>query len=60
MKQYLTKKDILEILPKNSWNVFQRFMRGQTVSINDQNETLFYKQDVERFIKSDQRIGKLE
>ena len=60
MKQYLTKKDILKILPKNSWNVFQHFMRGQTVSINDQNETLFYKQDVERFIESDQRIGKLE
>ena len=50
-KDYLTEEEVKEYL----WKEFENFMRGQTIMIGEKEEPLFYKRDVDNFLRSPER-----
>ena len=50
-KNYLTKEEVKDCL----WKAFETFMRGQTVSIDNKGNTLYYKWDVDNFLRNPER-----
>ena len=48
----MTKKLLIPYLALNclSWADFREWIVGQTLSSNDKGETIYYIQDIERFI----------
>jgi len=51
-KNYLTEKEVKEYI----WKEFQKFIKGQTVIIEDKGrKTLYFKWDVDNFLISSER-----
>ena len=50
----MTEKEVKSLLRKNhrTWSDFIKWMRGQTVGMDENGETNWYEWDVERFINN--------
>lgn len=47
----MKKEEIIKIIGKEHWNDFLKFMKGQTIGINDDGSADYYKEDVYKFIR---------
>ena len=47
----MNKKEVIKLIGKDRWKEFNEWMRGQTVGINADSTTDYYKWDVERFVE---------
>lgn len=45
----MNKKEVIELIGKENWKEFLKFMKGQTVGVNPDGSTNYYTFDVERF-----------
>jgi hypothetical protein len=45
----MNKKQVIELIGKDNWKEFCKWMAGQTVGIDDNGEMNYYDWDVERF-----------
>lgn len=50
-KDYLTEEEVKNYL----WKAFKKFMRGQTVSIDNKGNTLYYRWDLDNFLCNPER-----
>jgi hypothetical protein len=50
-KTYLTEEEVKKYL----WKEFNKFMKGQTVSVGKRGQTLYYIWDVENFLTSPEK-----
>lgn len=45
----MNKKEVIELIGKENWKDFLKFMKGQTVGVNPDGSTNYYAFDVDRF-----------
>ena len=55
----MNKEEVRELIGDSNWREFLDYMHGKTVGVNDDGSTDFYDWNVERFIMSLKRRGKL-
>lgn len=46
----MREEEIIELYDEHTFNEFKKWLRGQTVGINDDGSTNYYKWDFDRFI----------
>jgi len=47
----MKEEEVKEKIGKGKWKEFTEFMKGQTVGINKDGSTDYYRQDVENFLR---------
>ena len=47
----MNEKEVKKRIGKGRWKEFEKFMRGQTVGLNDDGTYDYYEQDVENFLR---------
>ena len=49
----MNKNEVIELIGKEKWKEFLDFMNGQTVGINEDGSSNYYKCDVENFLRDE-------
>ncbi len=47
----MDREQVLDLIGKENWNAFDRFMRGQGLGVRD-GESVFFRSDVETFART--------